>query len=142
MVTRRGCAGLCRRVFEAQVSSKGEFFCPTCRLIALEAVVADIKRELTAVKNASSTIVVNTGQGEESGVTDGKCLSVSRSYASAVANEVPLSSTLSQSSPASQSHPATNDAASVADRRSNIIVFGVLEMPSGSPRLARHGHNF
>ena len=78
----RGCAGLSHKAFEAQVSSKEEFFCPTCRLNALEAVVADIKRELTAFKNASSTIVVNTDQGEESGVTDGKCLSVSRSYAS------------------------------------------------------------
>ena len=143
----RGCAGLSRRAFEAQVGSRGEFFCPTCRLNALEAVVADIKRELTAVKNASSTIVVNTGQGEESGVTDGKRLSVSRSYASAVENAAPyppprLSSTLSQFSPVSQLHPATNAATSVVDRRFNIIVFGVPEMPSGSSRLARHGHDF
>ena len=39
----RGCAGLSRRAFEAQVGSRGEFFCPTCRLNALEAVVADIR---------------------------------------------------------------------------------------------------
>ena len=48
----RGCAGLSYKAIEAQVNSKGEFYCPTCHLNVLEGIVADMKRELTIVKHA------------------------------------------------------------------------------------------
>ena len=146
----RGCAGLSRTAFEAQVTSKGEFFCPTCHLNVLEEVVADMKREIIALKNASATVFANSDQRKESGVIDEKGFPVSKtrskSYASAVVDQAPYppmrsSSNLPPSS-APQLHSAFNVMASVADRRFNVIVFGVPEMPSGSSRLARQRHDF
>ena len=78
----RGCAGLSRKAFEAQVNSNGEFYCPTCHLNVFESIMADMKRELTTVKNALSTISAHIDQEKDSGTISHQLHSVPKSYAS------------------------------------------------------------
>ena len=84
-----GCAGLSSKAFEAQVNSKGEFYCPNCHLIIVEAIVTDLKRELTIVKNVLSTFSSRTDQEQESGAVCDQLQCVQKSYASVLAESPP-----------------------------------------------------
>lgn len=85
----RGCAGLSHKAFEAQVNSKGKFYCPNCHLNVFEVIVADLKRELSLVKNALSTISSHTDQEQESGTFSDQLQSMHKSYASVLADSCP-----------------------------------------------------
>ena len=121
------------------MDSKAEFVCSTCRISALETIVAGIKKELIKVKEALSATRENTTQDKESSATDAYCTSMHKSYASVTANEIPsnLPKLHSNTSIRSSSTKPSKQELSSSVSKYNIVLYGIEECPKGTARMIR-----
>ena len=131
----RRCAGLSRSAFQTKVSCSKEFYCRSCRLTNLETSVSDMLKELTMLKSLMSAKPSTVGSDSKSRQDDDKLTTSLRSYSSAVSGDLPpqplCTNTIAASSKSSLPE------ASEANRKYNIVVFGIGESQQGTPCLKR-----
>ena len=130
----RGCAGLNRDKFIAASNSPVPFFCPCCRLDKhdseidfLKASIRSLSDELLAVKSSLDASPLLT-----------------RSYASVAidAKEASKQNYLGPVTPPAITHKPSSTSKIDNDRKCNLILFGIDECDSGTPRLNRTQHDF
>ena len=117
----RCCAGLSKTAFNAASRSKKKFLCPTCKLLANERDLMELRTRVDELENKLSVLLSKSSEGKH---TPG-------SYTAVVGSdkEVILVKTGAVQSP----RRSRND----TGRKFNIIVHGVEESQNGSSRAAR-----
>ena len=132
----RQCAGLFKVNFDAAKASNLPFLCPCCRL-------SDKSTELSALKVIVDQLVAEVSKLKSfcSSVTGDNLASLTHSHSETKAAS---SSATSIDLLHSIKGPANKFSSSkaVQDRKFNVVVFGIEEMPDGSSRFAREKHDF
>ena len=131
----RRCAGLSRTAFQTKVSCNKEFYCPSCRLINLETLVADMQKELTMLKSVVSAKSPTVSNENEPGQDNEKQTTLSKLYSSAVSGDLPPQP-LCTNTIATGSRSSLPEAIE-GNRKYNILVFCITESQQGTPRLKR-----
>ena len=118
----RRCASLNKCTFEKLAESSTEFFCPTCRLTTLEALVQDLQKQLRALQETTpkpaiaeprSSCTQHEFQNQQN--------DTARRY-DMNQHPIPFSPTVQRSR---------------ADRKFNLIVYGIKEHPKGTRKHLR-----
>ena len=122
----RRCAGPSRAAFEAKISCNAAFYCPSCRLSNLEQTVADMKKELTAIKSMAAA--------NSTGPICLKQTISSKLYSSAVSGTVQSQPPLNNFN---GNGPKPPPESSDINRKYNLKVFGISESQQRTPPLAR-----
>ena len=117
-----------------------------CTVSSLKSVVSQLSVEVSALK--SQLVSLSTSEPTYSQVTQGQAATSNTSHLTVSPSQphpsiVPSSlSSLPASSPNLTTNISASKATNVSDRKYNVIVFGVKELPSGSSRFARDKHDF
>ena len=132
----RQCAGLSKSSFSSVSSSSDPFHCPRCLISYQSAEISSLKKSVEELSTEVAELKALVLSIRNKASTDDP--------AARVLPEVPT--TLSQphtlSASVSQKVANRSSISGERDRKYNVVVFGVQEMPSGSPRLARAKHDF
>lgn len=140
----RQCAGLSRKTYELLGECDSEFYCPHCRLNkqdleiqSLRDLILSLSSELRCAKDELATLKNAVESNNTSSLRD----SVTPSYASvaSVGGEAqPSDVPLLKSHDCKQHHIANRQPAPQhTDRRFNLVIFGIEECPSKTPRHVR-----
>ena len=142
----RQCAGLSKVAFQAVANSDKQFRCPRCVIIqqsedisALSATVSVLSRDVKALQEKLTEITINGSQSAKSGTSP-------QISTSARPDKALSSNRLVKPSAANNYQPQLRHGSKVlpsdSDRKFNIVVFGVSELPGGSSRFLRNNHDF
>lgn len=133
----RQCAGLSKVNFDSAKSSNLPFLCPCCLLTAkskelslLKDTVDKLVADLSDLKSICSSFVGNN----RAPATNTEASASRHAQAPPVP---PVSTSHTQSS-----NPVNATTTKVIDRKYNVVVFGINELPSGTSRFARDKHDF
>ena len=108
----------------------------TCRVTVLEAVVADMKKELMKVKEVLFATSTDTNREGDSSEADHQqtCTSFPKTYVSAATGGV---KTMSGSLPLQPRHSSKNHLS--PDSKYSIVSYGIEECPQGTSKPVRLG---
>ena len=137
----RQCAGLSKIAFRAASNSEDPFHCPSCIILQQSQHISELKESIIALARDVKALQVKVADisstsSHATNPVSGTLSPVTLPSPTVVNNSHPTSRT-KNSVPKSTSKPIKDQ-----DRKYNLVVFGVPEMPSGSSRSSRANHDF
>ena len=137
----RGCAGLVKIAFEEVSKSKDKFFCPHCKLVnheseilSLRASLSSLSNELSSIKTLVASLSSRDNQPPIQNKPEAPAIISDDNAPQLQSNSV--SHKLSNQ-PCKVSFIPLQDLHSIADRRYNVVLFGVEECSTGASRSDR-----
>ena len=124
----RRCAGPKKAKFIAYTNTDEsvKFFCPTCRIDRLEAAMIALKEELDSTRTEIELLKANPHANIQN-----------KSFAQAASGSNPSIITTCRSDSQERKQPSKINHVATSTRKSNLVIFGLKELPKGTKRHER-----